>query len=247
MLRRAQNVKNAGEYERESLREDAERLENICAWLVFIGIGVEAGIVLASFWSLLSSLQEKIAYFVADAAIGLGVYGEMRFGHVAGTVLRLNLGDALREVKYLRSSRRAVLAGNETKFVAAISPFAGTNFDVGVPPPGFREAWDFNWDLEPLLIQAGWIFTDWAEPSGVSQMKRNNWTPAPALRGYGLVNALNVTIELHPHHRAGLLTAAEALADALNDIGITANVEEHVIAATSVNTFAMHILFGMKT
>lgn len=165
VLRRAKNVRNADESERELLLADAEKLENVCMWLVFGGIALEAVIVLASFGELFTSLGEKFAYLLADAAIAVGVYGKMRFGHVAGDILKLELAQGLREVKYLRSSRRAVLAGKELQVIAAISPFAGTKFDVGIPPPSFTEAWDFNWDIEPLFIRTGWTFVDWVEPS----------------------------------------------------------------------------------
>jgi hypothetical protein len=186
--------------------------------------------------------------------IALGIAGEVLASAIAHTcqeelTRRSNdrLAEALKEVTYLRSSRRKVLAGSEARFITAIRPFSGTKFDVGLAPAGFREAWDFNWDIEPLLIQAGWTFMDWLNAAGVTHMKRNNWTPAPALRGYGIVNALNVTIELHPSHRAALLPVAEGLADALTDIGITASIEENIIATTSVNEDAIHFLIGMKT
>jgi hypothetical protein len=64
---------------------------------------------------------------------------------------------------------------------------------------------------------------------------------------YGIANVLNVSIELNPLNRETLLPAANALADALNGIGIAATVEAQIISTRgNTNADAIHFLVGEK-
>jgi len=63
---------------------------------------------------------------------------------------------------------------------------------------------------------------------------------------YGVANVLNISIELSPENRDALLPAANALADALNGIGIAAVVEATIISSASENANALHFLVGEK-
>ena len=155
VLRRAKSIKKAGENERDFVLEDAERLENICAFAVFMGVGVEVAIVLASFWSLLSPLCEKLAYLLADIAIALGVYGEMRFGGAVGAVLKVRLAGALSEATYLRKPRRAIsfCGAGQGRLCVTLRTQGSSNFPynsarlvlwlfrLGSGPAGRHEIW----------------------------------------------------------------------------------------------------------
>lgn len=90
VLRRAKNVKNASEVERNALRDDAERIETWSVNLVLGAIVLEAIVWI----SPLCPFLFKLGNFLADAAVALGIYGEVRFGHVAGTVLKIQLAEA---------------------------------------------------------------------------------------------------------------------------------------------------------
>jgi hypothetical protein len=127
--------------------------------------------------------------------------------------------------------------------VEKIKPFAGTKFDIGLPPIG-REQWDLLWQLEPIFPQAGWVFVDWVPTPGTKIVRKMNWQMQYHL--YGEANVINLDIELHPPHRETLLPAANALADALNQIGITTTIQPVVISGSSQNVDAIHILVGQK-
>ncbi len=91
VLRRAKNIKNASEPERDALLEDAERIETWCAWFVLFAVALEA----ISWVSPISMWWFDAANFTADAIVGVGIYGEMRFGHVVGNILKIRLAEAV--------------------------------------------------------------------------------------------------------------------------------------------------------
>lgn len=62
---------------------------------------------------------------------------------------------------------------------------------------------------------------------------------------YGEMGVVNVELELFPETRAKLLPAAKALAAALNDIGIDANIPVSP-NNSSANPTVIHLLVGMK-
>ena len=105
MLRRARSVKDATKTEREHLRADAGRLEDFCVLLIFLGIAFDAVAALASLLEVSSPLGEKFAYLVANTAIAIGVYGEIRFGHVGGDILKLKLVEAIDHLGVLEIAR----------------------------------------------------------------------------------------------------------------------------------------------
>jgi hypothetical protein len=105
VLRRSRKLKDATETERDRLGVDAERLEDFCVLFVFIGIAFDAVVALASLLALLSPLGEKIAYLIANAAIVIGVYGEIRFGHIRGDILKLRLVEAIDHLGVLEIAR----------------------------------------------------------------------------------------------------------------------------------------------
>jgi hypothetical protein len=91
VLRRAKTVKNASESERDALLDDAETLETWAAYLVLGAIVLEAVV-----WaSPLCPFLFKLGNFVSDAAVAVGVYAEMRFGHVVADILKIRLADAV--------------------------------------------------------------------------------------------------------------------------------------------------------
>jgi hypothetical protein len=91
VLRRAKNVKNANDAERNALLDDAERIETWCANLVLGAIVLEAVVWI----SPLCPFLFKLGNFVADAAVAIGIYGEVRFGHIAGDILKMRLAEAI--------------------------------------------------------------------------------------------------------------------------------------------------------
>ena len=117
VLRRAKSIKSAGEAEREALLEDADRLETWAAYLVLGAIVLEA-IVWAS---PLCPFLFKLGNFIADAAVAIGVYGEMRFGHVVGDILRVRLAEAnvLAEVASGRAASASSRADQAMRELAA--------------------------------------------------------------------------------------------------------------------------------
>jgi hypothetical protein len=118
-----------------------------------------------------------------------------------------------------------------------IKPFAGTKFDVGHARVD-REAWDFLWRLEPAISAAGWVHIDWV---GGTVFKKNGW---PGDHLYGEMGVNNVSIEVRPQSRAELMPAAEALAAALEAIGITATTGDN--NNSSQNDDAIHLIVGPK-
>jgi hypothetical protein len=90
VLRRAKSTESADEAQRNALLEDAERIETFAARLVLSAIVLEA----ATWVIPLSSLLFRLGNFVADAAVAIGIYGEMRFGHVVGHILKVRLAEA---------------------------------------------------------------------------------------------------------------------------------------------------------
>jgi hypothetical protein len=50
-------------------------------------------------------MGEGIAYLLGNAAIAIGVYGEIRFGHIAGDILKLKLAEAIDHVGILEIAR----------------------------------------------------------------------------------------------------------------------------------------------
>ena len=105
MLRRARNLKDATETERDQLRKDAERLEDDCILLIFFGIALNAVFAFASLLALLPPVGEGIAYLLGSAAIAIGVYGEVRFGHIGTDILRLKLAEAIEHLGVLEIAR----------------------------------------------------------------------------------------------------------------------------------------------
>jgi hypothetical protein len=130
VLRRAKNVKNANDVERNALLEDAERMETWCANLVLGAIVLEAVVWI----SPLCPFLFKLGNFVADAAVAIGIYGEVRFGHVAGDILKMRLAEAIEraanaelETERLKAqfAWRSISSEIGQKVVSALSAYNG--------------------------------------------------------------------------------------------------------------------------
>ena len=129
-------------------------------------------------------------------------------------------------------------AAHATEFVGVIAPFKGTKFDMGHAPVG-REQWDFAWQLEPLMNQAGWEFVEW---SGGNNFGKINWTTKQHL--YGVANVTNVSVEFDERGGVELVKAIIALATAFNKIGINAVATNS--NNDSPNKNIVHLLIGEK-
>jgi hypothetical protein len=130
VLRRAKSVKNAAEAEREVLLEDAERIETWSAWLVLSAIVLEA----VTWASPLCPFLFKLGNFVADAAVAVGIYGEMRFGHVVADILKIRLAEAIERASAVQREFAAYKAGRDLteeqyfEMVKELRPFAGQKY-----------------------------------------------------------------------------------------------------------------------
>jgi hypothetical protein len=61
------------------------------------------GVVILEALSCVSTISPWLfdaANFAADAVVGLGIYGEMRFGHVASNNLKIRLAEATERAAY---------------------------------------------------------------------------------------------------------------------------------------------------
>jgi len=192
---------------------------------------------------------ERYSALLADAFIVVGVWGEIHFAHVAraaGDALQADANarvaeanrDALAaqlELVRFRKPRREIIRGHEAGVTEAVRPFSGTLFDMGLSQ-GDGEAADFAWDLEPILVAAGWQHVAW---TGSNISLQQGSRPIS-----GSVAASNVEIHLHPSVREMLLPAATALVAALIELDIAA--AEVGFNASSQTHTAMHILIGSK-
>jgi hypothetical protein len=127
---------------------------------------------------------------------------------------------------------------NRNLIAKGISQFAGTSFDVGVGG-GDAEQADFLWDLEEVLAQAGWHQAPWNIVVPGTMTINRNLRPVA-----GAVSAQNLEIHLDPSWDAKFRPAAQALVDALNSIGLQAQISPY--NAVSGNPMVMHILIGPK-
>lgn len=160
VLRRAKNVKNASDLEQDALIDDAERIETWCANLVLGAIVLEAAVWI----SPLSPFLFRLGNFVADAAVAIGIYGEVRFGHVAGGILKMRLASAVEraanaelETERLRAqfSWRRLSSEQIEKFLAVLTdkPKLSIRIEyVGADP----ESNTFAHEIGGLFKKAGW-------------------------------------------------------------------------------------------
>lgn len=147
--------------------------------------------------------------------------------------------EAALELEKFRTPRvRQLETGSNIEILTkALSPFAGTKFDVGHEKVG-REQWDFLWVLEPVLIKAGWTHENWV---GGEIFMKNGW---PGGHIYGVANVSNVSIEVFPDCPPALTAAALALTEALKSIGVDAAIGG--FNNSSQNPDTVHILVGNK-
>jgi hypothetical protein len=136
-----------------------------------------------------------------------------------------------------RKPRSPIIQEHAAEFVASIAPFKGTKFDMGHAPVA-REQWDFAWQLEPLMAQAGWEFVEW---SSGNKFEKLNWTMVP--HSYGVANVTNVSVELEEKSGPEFI-AATALVAAFKKIGIEAITAKSNNG--SPNKFIVHLLIGEK-
>ena len=196
--------------------------------------GVLSTFVIVQTTDVKEAYWEKDRRESAEHVAALGVQGDQLRKDTADA----NARAANAELKLAEFRRaRSIGPDKSAKIVAAIRPFAGTNFDIGHAPIA-REQWDFLWQLEPVFPKAGWVFKEWMG-HGFSKL---NWTMTPHY--YGEANVLNVSIQVDAQSRDRLLPAAEALVKVLNEIGITAAIE--TTGSGSGNVDAVHILVGEK-
>jgi hypothetical protein len=143
-----------------------------------------------------------------------------------------------------RKSRSDKTAEHLDELANKITAFAGTQFDIGIGPEGFREQWDFLWQIEPVFEKAGWDFVPWSGSGVMSRLAHIGTGPLWPIRLVGLTNVVNVSLEMHQSSEAKLKPAARALADALIAIGINVSVGGN--NNRSANDEVLHFLIGEK-
>ncbi|MGA9917519.1 MAG: hypothetical protein WBR17_33755 [Paraburkholderia sp.] len=222
--------------------------------LVFIGLVIE--VVVAIEHPSFDSCLERWGSVIADVLVAFGVLGELLPSMLVrryNTEVKRRSDDGLAkaneraasayaraaeaELKLIefRTPRRQILAGHESEIIATLRAFAGTQFDSGLGANSGEQA-DFWWDLEPLLVQAGWVHLPW---TGTAQLIRQGDRPLS-----GSVAAKDIEIHLLPDEGDALLPAAEALVASLVSVGIAAAIVGFNTFATNKN--AIHISIGTK-
>jgi hypothetical protein len=224
------------------------RYEKYSAWaerlalLILVGLAVE----IADVFILKKPWLEGIFTIAATTLIFAGVWGELLFekrAKEAGDRLvakaNARAAEAQLELANFRLPRRWVLRGKTDAITERLRPFAGTEFDSGLGQSG--EQADFWWDLEPIIVAAGWVHVQWRADANVLPFVISQGPDRPLS---GSVAAANVEIHVHPDSRERLSPAATALISALNEAGIAARDAGH--NTHNINTNAIHILIGNK-
>jgi len=237
--------------ENSRLRSRYERYSNWgdrFALLILVGLSVE---IIAVF-VLQRPFLEGIFTISSTALILIGVWGELRFakyakeagdGIVAEAEARASeankkAAEAQLELAKYRTTRRAILRPHMQSLAKKLRPFSGTVFDTGTGTSDGEQA-DCLWDLEEVLIAAGWRQTAWITPLVGAQVIQRARRPVS-----GQVAAQNVEIHLDSASKAALQPATDTFISALNEIGIEAT--EAAFNVNNANTDAMHVLVGPK-
>jgi hypothetical protein len=216
------------------------------ALLILLGLGVE----IAAVFVFDKPWPEAGWTIAANALIIVGVWGELWFlkraraaddSRVAQAETALaeamnRAAEAQHELVRFRTSRRSIMAGKEAEITERLKPHAGTRFESGLDMGG--EIADFWWDLQPLLVSAGWVHVDWSA-SFVTQFIKQGRRPVSAP-----VAAADVEIHIHLTDRDALSAAGAALVAALNEIGIAARDVGFNSPTDTPN--AIHIHIGAK-
>jgi hypothetical protein len=227
--------------------QDLERVSGRATLAIIVGIGIELIALFLPKWGI-----EKIVSFLADAFIFLGLVVEYlviretidasRADRIesdrevaAATNRAANAEEALIEHKTPR--RTAMTAPNRAFLIEKLAPFKGTQFDTGMAG-GPGEVIHFCWDLEEILHSAGWTQLPWGAP-GKQLMFNRRLRPAA-----GMIMADNVEIQLDPNGIANNIAAANALINALKQIGVEATQTPYNFENTNVGT--IHVLIGPK-
>jgi hypothetical protein len=210
----------------------------IMVW--FLGIGAAAAVAVGLATFVVIKLQKLEA---TDAAAEFARYKVETEQKIAEANARANEASAraseadLKLAEY-RRQRGSIIQEHAAKFVDSIATFKGTKFDMGHASVG-REQWDFAWQLEPLMAQAGWEFVEWSEGDNFRKL---NWTME--LHLYGLANVTNVSVEFDERGGVDLFKATVALATAFKEIGIDAVATKSNNASPNKNI--VHLLIGEK-
>jgi len=244
---------NAAESQLEAASSSCERWGMGCAGLVVVSLITE--LIIAWVQPPYNSFLTFSA--AADVGVAIGIVGEVLLGmwnnHIQ-TELRKRLNEKLtdalerasrteQELIHLKTPRRKLFNTDaKSIFVSALTPFSGTNFDIGMGPND-GEVEDFIWDIGLALTNAGWNQIDWLYPTGFVGGIRFGGSDAmhPAMAQAAAINTL---VQLHPPISPALKSAGDALVKILNDLEIEAHIVEFNIH--NANTRAVHILVGPK-
>lgn len=247
---------NATENQLESASSSCERWGIWCGALVVAAVIAE--LVIA--WIEPPYNTFLVDSAIADAAIALGIVGEVAFGMRDGriqTELRKRSNEKLGAAEKAASEagQRAAEASLELarikaprsfsaeavdRIVAKLLAFSGTQFDIGTIQ-GDPEVFRFQDQLEAALARAGWKQVHWVVPEGNIVLTRAG---KPAT---GFVTASDVTVGAYPEKAGTLGRAAIVFAEALNAEGVVARAEFVGEAFSNKNRDVVHIVIGRKT
>jgi hypothetical protein len=208
--------------------------------VVFLGIAavVACALAIATFVVIKLQKLEAIDKAAQFARYRLETEQKIAEANARATEANARANEAELKLAEYRRQRGTIVQELAAEFVDAIAPFKGTKFDMGHAPVA-REQWDFAWQLEPLMAQAGWEFVEW---SSGNNFKKLNWTMQPHF--YGVANVNNVSIEFDERSGAELAKVTAALAAAFNKIRIEAVATKS--NNDSPNKNIVHLLIGEK-
>jgi hypothetical protein len=180
-------------------------------------------------------VENELAEYKAQAAKG----ADPKELELAIKSLESSVGNLITANNLVTSTLTIVVAEptkDELELLAQkISQFSGTKFDVaggGKTDTNFRY---FDYTVGPALAKGGWVHIDWDWGYDTFQIEPYS------KRRFGVVTGVrNVVVEAVRH--GGPVNAADALANALNEIGIPATRKD--ANNENFNSNAVHILVG---
>jgi hypothetical protein len=155
------------------------------------------------------------------------------------SVANANARAAEAELALARFRAPRVLTEDQKQLlIGKLKPFAGTPYDTGLAS-GDKEQEDFMWHFDKVLRDAGWNFAGWMSPViGDALIRR------PERGRSGSVAVKNVSLQMHQSNENKLKPAANALVEALKEIGIDAQID--VFNIHNMNEQCLHIMLGRK-
>jgi hypothetical protein len=219
--------------------------------------GLLTEVALAAAFHAGKSILENWGPVIADALVALGVAAEIAFARMSagareelqrrseervafanerGAAANERAAKLELEIQRMKTPRQ-LYTGHVPQLMTRLSPFAGTEYDIGLQQ-GDPEASDLSGGIEFILKEAGWQQVGWR---GMSIVAKRQGNP----HDLGIVSLIGVQIQMHLQARRKIEPAALSLRDALLAVGISAAVSDR-ISVQNENVTAVHVLVGQK-